>query len=135
MFAAYKASVAMLRELNETLGPAHQLVASASASETVHLAKVFTHEGADRADATALMQHLRTCDGDVFSESQKASLLEITLARMHASIEETTVLSKRMHGSQKLQTHMHSFNYYSEAGWCYFSSCDHTMRRKFNFMS
>ena len=72
----------------------------------------------------------------VFSQAQKESLIEAASVRLSTTVVAGGVVALQadLHAGQKLQTHLHSFRYYSEAQWVVWFSLA-TMLTKFRDMS
>ena len=133
MTKAFEASVVYLEEYRAALGT---ITASAIETEFKHLQKLFRNEASaagDRSETTEVIRRIRTT-ASPFSQEQKTTLIEIAAATLKDD-ELGEVNMNNLHGGQKSQTHMHSYNYYTEEDWAYFFSKDHTLSDKLKHMS
>ena len=134
MLEAYRASVSMLQEYKLAMG---NISASARETEFRHLSRLFRNEAPsvrNRTEITDTIKHIRTDASDTFSPAQRTSLIEVATASMKGD-DLGEVDMNSLHGGQKSQTHLFSYNYYEEDDWEYFSSDQHTMKEKFKRMS
>ena len=136
MLSACTASQAFIIEQRTCMGLSHHLVGSTQISEVSHLTRIFRSSTPDRADITALLQCVRNDKTNSFTEDQTLSLIETASVRLSSSvgIDGAIVLQGDLHGGQKSQTHLYTFNYYNEEHWSCWGGVA-TNRQKFNKMS
>ena len=119
MLSAYTASVQFMNTQKEIIGPDHRCVHNTQVSEVAQLTKIIRTTKPCRCDITALMKFVQLDKSNAFSPPEQQSLLEAASLRLSSLVAEDGTLSVHMdmHGSQKGQTHMYSYNYYTDAEW------------------
>ena len=136
MLSAYIASVEFITTQADVMGPDHRCVASTQVSEAIQLTKIIRTTQPDRSDITALMKHVKSDKSNAFSTTQQQSFMEAASIRLSSTVTDdgTPSLHMDMHGSQKLQTHDYTYNYYTEDEWAYWGGTA-SMLQKFTRMS
>ena len=133
MKKAYAGSVDFLNECRNALGANTPTSESSQIAEVLHLTKVFRSMTPCREDVTAFLKAMREDSSPAFTAVQKRQLTEvattcITNAPAHDVIADGT------HGSKKEQTHLTSYDYYTDDIWQYITS-DKPLRKKMNTVS
>ena len=136
MLSAYIASVEFITTQADVMGPDHRCVASTQLSEVIQLTKIIRTTRPERSDITALMKHVKSDKSNAFSTTQQQSFMEAASIRLSSTVADdgTPSLHMDMHGSQKLQTHDYTYNYYTEEEWAYWGGTA-SMLQKFTRMS
>ena len=81
------------------------MVASSQTSEVAHLTKLFRSSTSDRRDATDVIKAMRADESTVFTDEQRVQLSEVVSERI-TTTQMQDVVGERMHGSNKVQTHL-----------------------------
>ena len=117
MLSAYTASVEFINTQKEVMGPDHRCVHATHVFEVAQLTKIIRTTKPCRCDITALMKFAQLNRSNAFPLPEQQSLLEAALLRLSSLVAEDGTLSvhMEMHGSQKGQTHMYSYKYYTDA--------------------
>ena len=136
MLAAYKSSQELLVEQRTTLGDTHPIVGTTQASEVLHLTRLFRSTPPDRSDITSLLQFVRNDISRAFTNEQHVSIIEAASVRLASTADgdPDAALMGELHGGQKIQTHMFSYNYNTDDDWSYYGGTA-TPQQKFNRMS
>jgi hypothetical protein len=132
VLAAFRASSEFLAVQTTGFGAAHPLVVQSQKTELMHLTQVFRHEKPDRADITSLLAHIQADTTEVFTKAQKDQLMEV--ASLQLQQKHATDVDDSSHGSKKMQTHLYTYNYYSDDSWSVFGGTG-SYKIKFNKMS
>ena len=134
MLKSYQGSVAFLEEHRLAVGAENPIVATTQHAEVIHLTKIFRFTSADRDDVTALLKAIRSDANDTFSPANRRALIE-TASSCLSNTNECDIISDGVHGSKKEQTHLTSYNYYTDDTWASFCSKDKPVKQKMNVMS
>jgi len=135
MLSAYQASVEFINAEKDGLGPGHRCINGTRQSEVIQHTKIFRKSKPCGADVTALMKFIRSDKSGSFTEEDHKSLMEVASLRLSAAVvEDGTANRADLHGSQKIQHHDYSYNYYTDAEWATWEG-ETSMRHKFIAMS
>ena len=123
MLSAYKTSAALLAELREAIGEEHHSEVTTQSTEVTHLKSIFRSSPPCREDFTALLQHLNREGKNAFSSEQRQDLIDVARNRVSTTVAgdgEFAPMLSDMPGSQKTQTHVHTYRYYNADDWVFF---------------
>jgi hypothetical protein len=120
MLSAYMVAKKFLLAQRQPLGPTSPQVVHSQASETLHLKKIFSRCDPDRSDVTSLLDYIACDKSDAFTGDQLFTLVETASLRLSSTVvggDGALDVVCDLHGTQKSQTHLHSFLYYTQAIW------------------
>ena len=110
MFPAYVASRDFLDKQSAILGVRNECVPISAVHETNHLCAIFRQSVPDRDDVTRLLECIQADRSSAFNKEQKDSLVVAASQCLSSTVSTHTDGP----GGQKLQTHLHSFEYYTD---------------------
>ena len=137
MLQAYTVATTFMLTQRRSLGATSEAVLHTQASEVTRLKKIFSQAEPDRSDVTDLLDAIHRDTTNAFTDEQKYSLVEAASLRLSSTVsgpDGAADVACDLHGTQKSQTHLHSYHYYVDAFWSILMG-PLSLQKKFELMS